>query len=82
MIEPFCGEDPATGSAASTLSAHLALQRGEGDATYTFSITQGMEMGRESKIRVVVTLDSRGESIEEVALAGSAVTLTEGRILI
>lgn len=44
-------EDPATGSAASALAAHLAEAQG---GTAQFSISQGVEMGRPSLIEVAV----------------------------
>ncbi|KAL9000816.1 MAG: hypothetical protein Q9169_000570 [Polycauliona sp. 2 TL-2023] len=78
MIEPTCGEDPATGSAASALSTYLALQKGRAGSTYSFSIEQGVEMGRHSEIGVQVTLNSGG--VQDVVLAGSAVLITEGTL--
>ena len=82
MIEPVCGEDPATGSAASALSAYLALQRGSPGGVYSFSIEQGVEMGRKSNIEVIVRLDDSGESVREVHLAGSAVIVSRGTLYI
>ncbi|KAL8778186.1 MAG: hypothetical protein Q9213_007522 [Squamulea squamosa] len=80
MIEPDCGEDPATGSAASALSAYLALQRGTAGTTYNFSIEQGIEMGRHSEIGVKVTLNNRGDGVSDVVLSGSAVLVSEGKL--
>ncbi|KAL8722655.1 MAG: hypothetical protein Q9225_000887 [Loekoesia sp. 1 TL-2023] len=80
MIEPVCGEDPATGSAASALSAYLALQRGSAGTAYSFYIEQGVEMGRHSDIRVKVGLDNSGKSIGEVLLSGSAVIVSQGTL--
>lgn len=48
-------EDPATGSAASTLACHLSLASGEAGATTRYLIRQGVEMGRTSDIQVDVT---------------------------
>ncbi|KAL8805588.1 MAG: hypothetical protein Q9182_001853 [Xanthomendoza sp. 2 TL-2023] len=78
MIEPTSGEDPATGSAASGLSVYLALQRGAAGSTYSFSIEQGVEMGRHSDIGVKVTLDFSGHSVKDVVLSGSAILVSEG----
>ena len=78
MIEPFVGEDPATGSAASTLSAYLALQKGESSRTYSFTIEQGVEMGRHSDIGVKVVLDETGKAVKEVFLSGCAVLVSRG----
>lgn len=74
------GEDPATGSAACTLGAFLALQIAEGGKTYTFSIDQGVEMGRHSNIGVQVTLEESGRSITDVRLSGSAVLVSKGTL--
>ncbi|KAL8946519.1 MAG: hypothetical protein Q9222_007097 [Ikaeria aurantiellina] len=82
MIEPVCGEDPATGSAASTLSTYLALQRAIPGATYNFAIEQGVEMGRHSDIGVKVTLDDSGKAVEDVVLYGSAVLVSQGTLYI
>ena len=78
MLEPSVGEDSATGSAASALAAFLALKDGTGKTTYSYSIEQGVEMGRTSEIQVNVTLDATGKAVEKVVLAGSAVQITQG----
>ncbi len=80
MIEPGCGEDPATGSAACTLATYIALQTGEKGNLWRFSIEQGVEMGRRSFIGVKVRLNAGGDGIEEVILSGSAVSVMEGRL--
>lgn len=68
-------EDPATGSAASTLGGYLATQKGPGK--WMFEMTQGVEIGRRSEIAVVAEVDSTGELVR-VELAGSAVEVMEG----
>ncbi|TQI77157.1 trans-2,3-dihydro-3-hydroxyanthranilate isomerase [Bosea sp. AK1] len=52
MFAPLAGtwEDPATGSASATLGALLLSLDGGGEAAY--SITQGVEMGRPSRLNV------------------------------
>ena len=74
-------EDPATGAAACALCCYLSL---EGDKQTTslrrYEITQGVEMGKESKIVVEITMN--GGAIEKVTLAGTAVQVMEGRITI
>ncbi|KAI4152049.1 MAG: hypothetical protein L6R39_001913 [Caloplaca ligustica] len=82
MIDPSIGEDPATGSAASSLAAYLALQRVIAGATYSFLIEQGVEMGRKSEIGVRVTLNDDGKSVKSVVLTGSAVSVTRGTLTI
>ena len=80
MIEPGCGEDPATGSAACTLASFLALQAGGAGKIFKFSIEQGVEMGRKSSIGVKVSLGVTGEAVREVVLSGSAVSVMQGTL--
>ncbi|KAJ7220653.1 hypothetical protein GGX14DRAFT_675526, partial [Mycena pura] len=72
-------EDPATGSAASTLAGWLALRRGPG--VHTIDIVQGIEMGRRSDIKVVVDVGSNN-GINSIALEGAAVEVMEGAVVI
>ena len=76
MVE-LATEDPATGSAAVTLGAYLAMQEHAGQQSAKFEITQGVEMGRQSKIAVEVKLSSRAK-VEEIYLGGSAVIVMNG----
>ncbi|KAJ6482512.1 hypothetical protein C8R45DRAFT_303490 [Mycena sanguinolenta] len=70
-------EDPATGSAASTLGGWLALRRGPG--VHTIDIEQGIEMGRRSDIKVVVSVGDSG-GIEKIELEGAAVEVMQGTV--
>ena len=72
MFGPLHGipEDPATGSAAAALAAHLADAEG---GTGRFSITQGVEMGRPSLIEV-------GVSDGAITVAGQAVEVMRGTL--
>jgi predicted PhzF superfamily epimerase YddE/YHI9 len=45
-------EDPATGSAASALTAYLSLSVGESSGTQSYELVQGVEMGRRSEILI------------------------------
>lgn len=74
-------EDPATGSAACTLSAYLALKEGKKGGTMRFNITQGVEMGRKSDIGVEVGLGSDG-GLESVTLSGGAVEVMKGSLIL
>lgn len=69
-------EDPATGSAGGSLGAYLVrherLKPGE-----ELSITQGVDMGRPSEIRVQIA-EEKGKLIPRVS--GSAVRILEGHI--
>jgi trans-2,3-dihydro-3-hydroxyanthranilate isomerase len=83
MFAPGLGvaEDPATGSAAGALGAHL-VRRGlvrpeRGTAVMTFD--QGLEIGRASRIRVVVAVDASG-AITRVQVGGAAVRIIEGDV--
>ncbi|KAJ3970499.1 hypothetical protein EV361DRAFT_801906 [Lentinula raphanica] len=68
-------EDPATGSAASTLCGWLAVQKGAGK--WRFEVIQGIEIGRESRIGVLVDVDGHG-SVTKIELLGGAVKVAEG----
>jgi trans-2,3-dihydro-3-hydroxyanthranilate isomerase len=65
-------EDPATGSAAAALGALLAQIEG---APVTLDITQGIEMGRPSRIGVTA-------GPEGVAVSGSARKVMEGLLIL
>ncbi|KAG4219160.1 hypothetical protein PC116_g32360 [Phytophthora cactorum] len=76
-------EDPATGSAAAGLCCLLSLSDAGGSSgsrTRAFEITQGVEMGRPSEIRVRVTLNEARSGIEEVLISGNAVKILEGTV--
>lgn len=70
-------EDPASGSAASALGSYLALTTAGRARVRVFEITQGVEMGRKSEIRVKVVLTEEGV-VKEVELGGGAVGVMEG----
>lgn len=87
MMEQDSGEDPATGSAASALASYLSLtefknRREESSCTCpctcTYEIVQGVEIGRDSKLVVKVVLTDDGNSVKQVLLTGSAVTVMQG----
>lgn len=85
MFAPGLGvtEDPATGSAAGALGAHLVrhgrVRAESGIAAMTFD--QGHEVGRPSRIRVAVAVDGAGE-ITRVQVGGAAVRVIEGDVTI
>lgn len=80
-------EDPATGSAASALAAYLTLT-GTGAAHAggaRFVVTQGVEMGRRSVIKVetAAARDARGRvEIRDVWLGGEAVVVQKGTLIL
>jgi predicted PhzF superfamily epimerase YddE/YHI9 len=74
-------EDPATGSAASTLASYLTITEGRREAS--FKIVQGVEMGRRSDIYIQTTseVDAAGNTkMKDVWLCGDAVVVQTGRI--
>jgi trans-2,3-dihydro-3-hydroxyanthranilate isomerase len=85
MFAPGLGvtEDPATGSAAGALGAHLVrhgrVRPESGIAVMTFD--QGQEIGRPSRIRVAVAVDGGG-AITRVQVGGAAVRVIEGDVTI
>ncbi|KAL2358450.1 hypothetical protein BJ546DRAFT_10580 [Cryomyces antarcticus] len=72
-------KDPATGSAASALTAYLSLQAGPRNS-YRCAVAQGVEMGRRSDIGVDVTLSEDGTRVAAVTLSGRAVQVMEGTL--
>jgi predicted PhzF superfamily epimerase YddE/YHI9 len=75
-------EDPATGSAASALTAYISLQEGK-PGRYRFLLVQGVEMGQRSEIFVEVGVKEAaggGVEIDEVLLSGCAVTVSQGTL--
>jgi trans-2,3-dihydro-3-hydroxyanthranilate isomerase len=80
MFDPAAGiaEDPATGSAAALLGGQLLAASGLGDGTHRRHITQGVEMGRPSDLRL--SFDVRHDAVAQIRVAGQAVKVAEGRI--
>lgn len=76
FFNPVAGirEDPATGTAAGPLSAHLVTHGLVEDGSMAV-IQQGVAMGRESLLHVAV-------AGERVALSGACFTTAEGSILV
>jgi len=77
MFAPAGGvpEDPATGSAAGPLCVHL-VRHGLVPPGEEIEITQGVEIGRPSKLYARV--DGTPEQIERVEVGGSAVIVARG----
>jgi trans-2,3-dihydro-3-hydroxyanthranilate isomerase len=81
MFNPGLGipEDPATGSAAGPLAVHLC-RHGRIAYGQEIEIRQGAEIERPSLLRARV--DGSGERIERVEVAGSAVIVARGELLL
>ncbi len=71
-------EDPATGSANAGLANLLASLNGDKDATLHWHVSQGIEMGRPSRLHM--TAERRGGKIVEVRVTGGAVVACRGQI--
>ncbi len=78
MFAPSVGvvEDPATGSAASALGGLLAELNPTADGTLGWTMRQGIEMGRPS--RIDVEADKANGKVCAVRVGGTAVAMTEG----
>ncbi len=82
MFAPGAGvlEDPATGSAATALGGLLATLDPRADARFAWTISQGVEMGRPSKIEVAV--DKQVGIVAAIRVSGQAVRVTEGTLFL
>ncbi len=69
-------EDPATGSAASTLAGYLAARDDRTDGTLTWRIEQGFEMGRPSILDIEA--DKSAGELTALRVGGSTVIVMEG----
>ncbi|MCB2054882.1 MAG: PhzF family phenazine biosynthesis protein [Geminicoccaceae bacterium] len=80
MFAPGNGipEDPATGSAAAALAGHLAEGAADAEGELRFTLEQGIEMGRPS--RITMRAIKRDGRIEAIFVAGGAVPMARGRI--
>jgi trans-2,3-dihydro-3-hydroxyanthranilate isomerase len=79
MFSPGFGiaEDPATGSAAGPLGCYL-VRYGLMDTSTAerFVVSQGVAMGRPSRLHVEITVE--GRDISRVRVGGTSVILGEG----
>ncbi|KAF4771331.1 hypothetical protein N7455_007875 [Penicillium solitum] len=88
-------EDPATGSAASTLSGYLAIKMTQMDiandspdkgvssmSTVKFNLEQGVDMGRRSSLKTMVKVDKATHEVCSIVLGGSVVKVMEGQLLV
>ncbi len=73
-------EDPATGAAATALAGYLAPLGGEASGTLHWSVDQGVEMGRPSRLEVEADL-SEGV-VTGIRVSGSSVLVSRGEMKI
>ena len=71
-------EDPATGSAIAAFGGWLAMKDPKADGAFAWSVDQGIEMGRPS--RLDVSADKAGGQVTAVRVAGRAVLVSEGTL--
>ena len=69
----------ATGSAAGALCAYLSSLAPERDGELPFTIDQGVEMGRPSRIHIAIASDAAGQ-ITRVQVGGQAVLMAQGTL--
>jgi trans-2,3-dihydro-3-hydroxyanthranilate isomerase len=73
-------EDPATGSAAVTFAGFLAARSRTRSGTLVWTIDQGVEMGRPSRLEIEA--DKEDGAITALRVGGSAVLVSEGSMAI
>ncbi|MCA1777895.1 MAG: PhzF family phenazine biosynthesis protein [Xanthomonadaceae bacterium] len=80
MFGPHIGvpEDPATGSAAAALPAHVLTAAALPDGPHQWLVEQGFEMGRPSQIRVAFEL--RAGEFQALRVSGQAVPVLRGTL--
>ena len=72
------GEDPATGSACAALAGFLALRAETRDGTLRWTVDQGVEMGRPSRLELEVDL-KRGQ-LAAIKVGGASVLVSSGTL--
>lgn len=73
-------EDPATGSANACLAGYLAVRAPERDATLRWSVDQGIEMGRPSRLELEA--DKAAGVVTAIRVGGSTVMVSAGEMII
>jgi trans-2,3-dihydro-3-hydroxyanthranilate isomerase len=71
-------EDPATGSAVAAFGGWLAMKDPKPEGAFAWSVDQGIEMGRPSRLDVSATKE--GGAVTAVRVAGRAVLMGEGAL--
>jgi len=71
-------EDPATGSANACLAGYLAARSAQKDGTLRWTVDQGIEMGRPSRIEIEA--DKSAGAVTAIRVGGNAVMMTEGSL--
>lgn len=71
-------EDPATGSANAAFAGYLAARAHERDGTLAWTVLQGVEMGRPSRLELEA--DKTNGAVTAIRVGGHAVFVTEGSV--
>jgi trans-2,3-dihydro-3-hydroxyanthranilate isomerase len=71
-------EDPATGSANACLAGYLGARAAQQDGTLVWTVDQGVEMGRPSRIEIEA--DKSAGAVTAIRVGGNAVMMTEGSL--
>lgn len=82
MFAPAAGipEDPATGSAVAAFAGAILTHDEPMDGEHRYWIEQGIEMGRPSRIRLEIEVESM--AITAARIGGAAVKVAEGTLLL
>ncbi len=82
MFAPGSGvpEDPATGSAAAALGGYLSRADGRQEGSLSWTVEQGLEMGRPSIL--YVEADRTAGATSAVRVGGSAVAVSRGTMTV
>jgi trans-2,3-dihydro-3-hydroxyanthranilate isomerase len=82
MFAPGFGidEDAATGSASAILAGCVAMLRPEADGEVSLSITQGVRMGRPSRLEASAV--KAGGRVRSVSVGGGSVVVATGRLTV
>lgn len=82
MFAPSFGivEDPATGGAAATIAGSLANRLPEREGVFTWTIDQGVKMGRPSRLEA--SAEKRDGRAVRVMAGGSTVLVAEGSVTV
>lgn len=80
MFAPLLGvlEDPATGSAAAAFAGYLTQRSTRRNGTLCYTVHQGVEMGRPSKL--FVEADVADGEVKAVRVGGSSVLVSSGSL--
>jgi trans-2,3-dihydro-3-hydroxyanthranilate isomerase len=73
-------EDPATGSANACLAGYLAARSTQQDGTLRWTVDQGVEMGRPSRIEIEA--DKSAGAVTAIRVGGNAVMMTQGSLVL